>query len=869
MATAASHFNSYAGVLNKLASNHRRKRLPSLLLLLSAAVCTILGLFINLAYGPGSLGHVRAGGDMFSPHASVVFPVSGLYCDEFRISRYSSVNYWNASMYLLHEVPSQTADYEFRIQRGSGDFLQLEPGEYRQWSFNLLNGSRYSVSACAWVGSTVNLHVLNGTADFHRWTNSRSSDDEHVLPYCNREHFFTAVNITSDSKYYFVYDNNSTTSSVNVSLQMNFTALDYVVQNASRNCSCSDLTASCPISLPISFRGIALVQTSAPKGTNWEDERYISWNCEASYYGYMLLFILPITLAVIFSLLFNFSFNVLCNKAAAQEDPQPKILFTGRSFNYQAISSSALNLIILGLGCICAMLLVLSYLIQFLKLAVKYFLIGKPYVTLGLLAATAGVLCCNVICKTLVSCTQIGVSSTDHQPETTVSRFHYLGKYLRNFIYFDLLIFAFVLSLVSLLIVSFTLTFVEGIGPIFIYSSSLTVNSTLYPGDTKVVSFNNFFCKSYTIEGHGSSNLSAELYISKEEPPRSTQNFTVDKPDVDLPSGFEQSSFNLYLREQSVYSASLCLVTAGGGNANFVVIKGTNSFYSWPKASNPDWPHIVVNNSCDEEWNHLHVTIKNADRYYFVVYHNSSLSSTVHLVLNLSRSEYSPPNKNRTISSCPIGPHKSDKCTAIAPGIGEKKALILVSQYVYPWTESMDVLGTCNLRGDTWTALWVPLLVLNFILLAIMIIALRNCQKSPQHQSEPRYAVFEGERKPLLVEGYDSVPSHSPHESNAGVNNTVQMSCSIQVANDVNPADHPAFKNASSDRELVASDAASNHEAVAVVHVSAGKAVVDNADTTASVHTATASDVDTTSDDEVDNDTATDGDAVASDHATT
>ena len=59
--------------------------------------------------------------------------------------------------------------------------------------------------------------------------------------------------------------------------------------------------------------------------------------------------------------------------------------------------------------------------------------------------------------------------------------------------------------------------------------------------------------------------------------------------------------------------------------------------------------------------------------------------------------------------------------------------------------------------------------------------------------------------------------------------------------------------------ELVASDAASNHEAVAVVHVSAGKAVVDNADTTASVHTATASDVDTTSDDEVDNDTATDG----------
>ena len=278
----------------------KTKRCIVLLLLVSGPIIVFAGLCMSLLGSPTSIiGHAPAGDDTFSPHTSMVFPVNGLYivyCDKFNISRYtaSSTATWNTSLYLLHEVPPQTDEYEFHIQREAGDFLQLEPRKYRQWSFYLLNGSRYSVAACAWVGSTVKLHVIKGTAEFNRWTNSRASSGEHVLPYCNTssKQLLIAGNVSDDNKYYFVYDNNSTVVSVNVSLQMNFTALDYVVKNASRNCSC--VNSSCAISLPMSFRGVAVVQTSAPNGTNWEEHRYVSWDCESSYNGYLLLVFLPV-----------------------------------------------------------------------------------------------------------------------------------------------------------------------------------------------------------------------------------------------------------------------------------------------------------------------------------------------------------------------------------------------------------------------------------------------------------------------------------------------------------------------------------------------------------------------------------------------
>ena len=588
------------------------------LLLISGVICAYVGTCLMFLQGSASLiGHAPSGEDLFSPHTSMVFPISGLYIDKFNISRYtaSSTASWNTSLYLLHEVPSQTDEYEFHIE---SDFLQLKSGEYYQWSFYLRNGSRYSVAACAWVGSTVKLHVIKGTAEFNRWTNSRASSGEHVLPYCNTsrlsKQLFIAANVSNDNKYYFVYDNKSTVVSVNVSLQMNFTALDYVVKNASRNCSC--VNSSCAIRLPFSFRGVAVVQTSAPNGTNWEEKRHVSWDCESSYNGYLLLCFFPL------------SFFFLC-----------------------------------------------FY------------------------------LCCTVLCITGLFCAK-NRNGYQPQPATNASNTRvFASKHNKCCVFFY----------VMLIVLVFQFTFFEGVIPILAYSGKRSLNTTLYPGDTKIISFDSFFCKSYTIEGHGSSYLSAELFISAEEPPRTTHSLFVNKT-ANLST---QYSCNLFLREQSAYFASLCLEE--GGNANFVVIKGTKNYHNWLLTAylEPDWPRASVNNSCEMKLNHhLQITIENADRYYFVLYRNSSLLSIVHLVLNLNRSEYAPNYKNTTVSSCSIGPHKNNECTAIAPGIGGRKALVVVSEYL--WTESLSVLGTCNLRGDTWTAIWLPVLVLNIIFFSLL-----------------------------------------------------------------------------------------------------------------------------------------------------
>ena len=249
-------------------------------------------------------------------------------------------------------------------------------------------------------------------------------------------------------------------------------------------------------------------------------------------------------------------------------------------------------------------------------------------------------------------------------------------------------------------------------------------------------------------------------------------------------------------------------------HASFVVIKGANNFHHWSPTGSQHWPYIFVNSSCEEHWNNLQATIEKDDRYYFVLYHNSSLPSNVHLALNLNRSEYSPNyTKNKTVNSCSIGPHVSDKCTAIAPGIGGRKALVVVSEYLYPWTESLSVLGTCNLRGDTWTAIWVPVLMGNCTFFSLLFVFVSICivkgqRKASERRNSPRAPInqqshteeqvaSEDERHLLLDsdsvnQNYGSHLDRPSTASNAGINEGPAL-----------PDDKPIVEITSDDKPIV------------------------------------------------------------------
>ena len=412
--------------LNVLA-DLQKKRCCKVLLVVFATILTGLVLAFTLLRGAVSLPEA-SGSDTFSPHNSLVFPVNGLYCDQFSISKYhiSPASLWNTSLYILNEAPdpSQTDRYNFTVSKGGvGDFLHLKPGEYYQWSFHLLNGSQYSVSACVWLSSNVTLHVLKGESDFNDWTKSEWSAAGHVLPPCNttgRPVLITAEKVQNNYKYYFVYKSISA-DITSVWIQMNFSSLDYAIgtntSNIFASCSCLYSNYNCSHSLPMNFKGVAVVKTFTPEDASWEEQLYVTWVCEASYTAYLLLVCLPFFFYGSCLLLLT-CIHQLCNRTPVHHPHQPH-----RISRSNARLLFAMDRVICVFYFIFVMSVLVLFPLQFLQYVLEF---GNLYVTLYVLVSMAiGVLCCfvsSIILQTCVMKNRVVTQSTVTTPGPTSNR---------------------------------------------------------------------------------------------------------------------------------------------------------------------------------------------------------------------------------------------------------------------------------------------------------------------------------------------------------------------------------------------------------------------------------------------------------------
>ena len=131
--------------------------------------------YLKFISGPGAIGREVSGADYFSPYTSLVFPVSGLYCDSYRVTKYSgspaATLLWDTSWYILNNLPTLSSLYNFSIPAGEDQgTIVLEPGEFYQWSFILHAGSRYDISSCVMRGNdAAELWVIKGKAQFREW----------------------------------------------------------------------------------------------------------------------------------------------------------------------------------------------------------------------------------------------------------------------------------------------------------------------------------------------------------------------------------------------------------------------------------------------------------------------------------------------------------------------------------------------------------------------------------------------------------------------------------------------------------------------------------------------------------------------------
>ena len=591
---------------------------------------------------------------------------------------------------------------------------------------------------------------------------------------------------------------------------MNFTSLDYAINtspsNLFANCSCLYSNSKCSLSLPMDLKGVAVVKTFAPEDANWEEQLYVTWVCDASYIAYILLFCLPVAFVMI-CLFFVSLIHQLCTRTP-QVSPQRR----SQPYNVsQAMLLFAMVRVIFMLGFIYVMSMLVLLAIQFLQLVLKFISFGSPYVSLAVLSMATGVLCCSVSCKILFSCATNKITRVANQPTVNTpgqvhptrnrqsqqennpvatNEYQHDATELRArkkqiISMYKCTSISFIGSwcILSAIISICMLTLLEAVFPLLVYSDSLQFNKTFMPGDTNIFSFNSFFCGSYTIEGHGSSHLSASLSVSKELPPLSTSIIIINRTNY-LPSNWT-AEHNIYLREQSSVGVSACLVE--GRKAQFVVVKGSSNYYNWVVSKLPmyTFDYLNVQSNCTVSWDEKQIHIESADRYYFVLYDDSNHWSNVSLVLNLSRVEYSPYYKNGTlIENCSISPHTVDTCTAHAPGIGDMTGLITVSYDPSErprWDESVKIKGSCNLRADTWTVLWIPVILVNTLIFVPLLCLFANIwyRRSilPFMKSE--------ERQPLLRHQREYGSTETTH----GVSGTGETIQSADIKTEQDPPD--------------------------------------------------------------------------------
>lgn len=267
------------------------------ILILLAIISAILLTASKLLSGETTLGHPSSGADNISPYTSLLFPVSGLSCESYTMTKYyGSPMGILTSMYILNKRPELSSIYNFSIHRNDQDTVKLKVGEFYQWSFLLHAGSTYEVNSCIWEGDMVELIVIQGEAKFREWIDkSKPADTKVSLKPCNSVNDEQSptlnssnVPILTNGKYFFIYSNPQTNyRDSQVSVNMSFTKLEYSLNENEIHCNCSldvdDIyeeyyTYEC-CGLPLSFTGFVLVRASPQNDDiviDWEDKVYVT-----------------------------------------------------------------------------------------------------------------------------------------------------------------------------------------------------------------------------------------------------------------------------------------------------------------------------------------------------------------------------------------------------------------------------------------------------------------------------------------------------------------------------------------------------------------------------------------------------------------
>ncbi|XP_041348689.1 uncharacterized protein LOC121368149 [Gigantopelta aegis] len=236
---------------------------------------------------------------VFGPVTSIIAPTdmrivdrkySTIFCESLVLE-----SQWTTfSAYLLPEKPEVVFNKLDRFEFKRNEFLY--EGEYKYWSFYLLQESQVTIKSCADL--TVDLYVIRGRDNLKRWLRNKYCDHCFVekqlinRPCPIRETYSFTADVTDE--YYFVYMNSHHKTWLTLEIVLERTVYD--------TSQCRDRcvqSVRCSFDLDVESDQVVVYQISNDDQKFDFDDITITTTCSPRLWVYLLLFLfLPFSLGI-------------------------------------------------------------------------------------------------------------------------------------------------------------------------------------------------------------------------------------------------------------------------------------------------------------------------------------------------------------------------------------------------------------------------------------------------------------------------------------------------------------------------------------------------------------------------------------------
>ena len=331
--------------------------------------------------------------------------------------------------------------------------------------------------------------------------------------------------------------------------------------------------------------------------------------------------------------------------------------------------------------------------------------------------------------------------------------------------------------------ISAVFTFLEAFIPVLATYSFETDSAIFIHGDTQTFSFNSFFCSEYSISSYGDPHLSATLHIVNSDAVVRNHSVTYINSNDSINADFF-ATWNFYLNDKSDASIRVCLLE--GDIVESIVTLDIYQYDSDSTTTPPFFSDVISGSCYGDFWQVpiVNVSMKSG-KYLVELSTESKFSIRTHVEIELNRYLYTVPHNISSAQTCSVSSHTSDTCTAAAPSsTGSMTGIISVhsDQTTINWHKTLSVKKACHYDVANWTALWLPVLLINVVIFSIIVGVIQTMKykeiqkkfnKQAENNSESEQLIRHEENNygsntvTVATNTLDPGPTGGPHSSNS------------------------------------------------------------------------------------------------------